>query len=206
MAIDQNMLLLGGLVFVLLLVLHFGRQQSKHKVELNQLRKKLDSQSEDWQDGLKQQELQNEQLHTKLLMENHQRLNDEKNDLAEQFNQVLSNFEEQNNSLTNEVVKLSEAVEETANQREEWQNSIENKQEQLKQEYQQFQDFIEEQLQKVAQHSSPLPDQLDMLTSKLSQIKQLRCELNEIGQPLSVTSWRDHYRGANLHEENEKLG
>lgn len=206
MTIDQNMILFGGLALVFLLVLRFGSLLKKQKVEIKQLRKKVEAQGQDWQDSLQQQEIKSEQLHTKLLMENHQQLNEEKNELAEHFNQVLTNFEEQNSSLADEVVKLGQAVEETANQREEWQNSIENKQDQLKQEYQQFQDFIEEQLQKVVQHSSPLPDQLDMLTSKLAQIKQLRSELNEIGQPLSVSSWRDHYRGTNLHEENEKLG
>lgn len=203
----QETMLIFGLIGValLLIVAKIFLNQHKTRNELHRLNKKIEDGKLMLTEAIKDQEVHSEKWHTKLLVENHQQLNEEKEELHLHFTKVMEEFETQNDSIANEVIQLTHSLAAQDQKLETVKMELEEKQAALDLEYQQYQNYIEEQLRKVVGQNKPLPEQLDQLTTKLAQIKQLRQELTELQAPITIEPWREH-RVVECNEEVGKYG
>lgn len=194
--------ILFSLVFALslLFIIRLLRVQAK---ELKYLRNKLNAQHHDQEERLREHEKQMVFLQEKMALENRQTIDQEKAELQRRFQDLISTVEQMNQAVSNDLLNTEDKLRTKLNDFEDWKVYLETRHQDQEELYRQYQLFIENQLHKLAAQSKPLTEQLDAVTEKLCQIRELRGELMALDEPLELDHWQKYYQ--NVLPENEPM-
>lgn len=112
-------------------------------------------------------------------------------EMAANLNHGLQEAQQMLQEVTSEIVTLETKVAQEFDGLVTWKNELEKTMGIQVENQGVFVEFVQEQLAKFANQSQSLPDQLDIISSKLEQIRRLKRELAEVQQPIQLDSWQD---------------